>query len=781
MGAAASLTVSHRNALRLLKLVNTMLDFSRIEAGRIKACYQAVDIEAVTTELASNFRSLCEKAGLQLIVDCAPLVPPEAVYLDRDMWEKIVLNLISNAFKFTLQGQIEVQLRVVDGKVVLTVRDTGVGIPMDELPRMFERFHRVEHAQGRTHEGTGIGLALVQELVKLHGGTVEVASVLGEGSLFTVALPLGTAHLDRTLIGKVAQLESTSTTPAAFVEEALRWLPDEPSAKDRDFETGRQTFPDVKTASVADQNGRASILWADDNADMRAYVSRLLGDRFSVTAVADGQAALDAARVHRPDLVLADIMMPKLDGFGLLQALRADAQLRDIPIILLSARAGEEARIEGMYAGADDYLIKPFSARELVARVESHVKMARTRKQALETIRHSENALKHSQIQLSEKVMEFETLFREAPIGFAVSYDTGCQRVRMNDALARLLGSSAKEGATRTRECEALFSFRALKNGHELAAKDLPMQRAAREHREIHNFEFEVAREDGISTFLSCSAVPLIALNGDPVGVIGVFLDVTERTHAGLQGATLLAELERSNADLSRFSYAVSHDLQAPVRSVRALTELLVKRNSASQEDTAHLATLIEQAAEGMERLIDSLLRYAQAGQGELNRQSVSAEAAIDAVRVSLGSLIAKTGARISTTGLPAVDADPVQLQQLFQNLIANGIKYHRQGEVPIIEIHSETVAEGWRFSVKDNGEGILPKHQDLIFEALKRLHGSNTPGSGLGLALCKTIVARHGGRIWVESEGAGHGATFFFTLAAAGQESRTIGHAGSA
>lgn len=148
---------------------------------------------------------------------------------------------------------------------------------------------------------------------------------------------------------------------------------------------------------------------------------------------------------------------------------------------------------------------------------------------------------------------------------------------------------------------------------------------------------------------------------------------------------------------------------------------------------------------------------------------------------VSLGALIAKTGARISVTGLPAVDADPVQLQELFQNLISNAIKYHRQGEVPVIEIRGEAVPDGWRFAVKDNGEGILPEHQVLIFEALKRLHGSDTPGCGLGLALCKTIVARHGGRIWVESEGAGRGATFFFTLAATSQESRTLGQAKTA
>jgi len=180
----ALLEVAHRNGLRLLRLVNTLLDFSRIEAGRVEASYEPTDLAALTAELVSNFRSACEKAGLGLTVDCLPLADP--VYVDRDMWEKIVLNLVSNAFKYTLTGGIGVRLRAAEGAAVLSVTDTGCGIPEHEIPRLFERFHRVEGASGRTHEGTGIGLALVQELVKFHGGTVEVESTYEKGSTFTV-------------------------------------------------------------------------------------------------------------------------------------------------------------------------------------------------------------------------------------------------------------------------------------------------------------------------------------------------------------------------------------------------------------------------------------------------------------------------------------------------------------------------------------------------------------------------------------------------------------------
>jgi signal transduction histidine kinase len=361
------LEIVSRNGLRLLRLVNTLLDFSRIEAGRVQAVYEPTDLPEVTAELASVFRAACEKAGLTLEVTCPAL--SQAVYVDRDMWEKIVLNLLSNAFKFTFEGSIGVALAEMEGCACLTVRDTGAGIPDEEVPRLFERFHRVENARGRTHEGTGIGLALTQELVKLHGGTIRVESRLGSGSAFHVTIPLGCAHLPADRIGGHRTLASTSTDARAFVEEALRWLPEsdtEPATTDP------FAFPETE---------RPRILVADDNADMRAYVARLLSERFAVETAADGAIALAAAKRRRPDLVLTDVMMPQLDGFGLLRELRLDPATAQVPVIMLSARAGEESRVEGMEAGADDYLIKPFSARELLARVGAHLQMARLRKQ----------------------------------------------------------------------------------------------------------------------------------------------------------------------------------------------------------------------------------------------------------------------------------------------------------------------------------------------------------------------------------------------------------------
>jgi len=372
------LQLVHRNSIRLLKLVNTLLEFSRIEAGRIQAIYESTDLSILTADTASAFRSAMEQAGLAYVIDCSPL--SETVYVDRDMWEKIVLNLVSNAFKFTLSGGISVRMRELPEHVELRVEDTGLGIPEEQQSKVFDRFHRLEGVRGRTHEGSGIGLALVQELVKLHSGSIRVESAAGKGSTFIVSIPKGKSHLPAEALGSGQRLlKSTGVSATAYVDEALRWLPETASPAEplQVFASDSVQAPHIRTSS-----GR--ILLADDNADMRDYVRRLLGDYYEVRSVSNGAEALAAVRDHRPDLVLTDVMMPELDGFGLLRELRENESTKTIPVILLSARAGEDARVEGMRAGADDYMVKPFTARELLARVGAHFAMGRLRRESAE-------------------------------------------------------------------------------------------------------------------------------------------------------------------------------------------------------------------------------------------------------------------------------------------------------------------------------------------------------------------------------------------------------------
>ncbi|MGH8910111.1 MAG: ATP-binding protein, partial [Egibacteraceae bacterium] len=360
------LAVIHRNGLRLLKLVNTLLDFSRIEAGRAQASYEPVDLAAFTAELASVFRAAVERAGLRLRVACPPLGEP--VHVDRDMWEKVVLNLLSNALKHTFRGEIEVRLAREGDEAVLRVRDTGTGIAAEELPRLFERFHRIPGARARSAEGTGIGLALVQELVSLHAGTIAVDSQVGVGSTFTVRLPFGSGHLPAERISPAPPGAFVVQGAQPFVQEALRWL--------------LWAGDEAEGPRLRETSGR--VLIVDDNADMREYLEWLLRPRYAVRSVSDGHAALRAARAELPELVLKPTMMPSLDGIGLVKALREDPRTARIPIVLLSARAGQEASVEGLDSGADDYLVKPFSASELLARVGAHLQLGRQRREGEE-------------------------------------------------------------------------------------------------------------------------------------------------------------------------------------------------------------------------------------------------------------------------------------------------------------------------------------------------------------------------------------------------------------
>lgn len=362
-----NIETTHRNAVRLLKLVNTLLDFSRIESGRQQACYTPTDLVALTTSLAANFRAVIEQAGMQLIIKAAPVIQP--VYLDRQMWEKIVFNLLSNAFKFTLSGSITVELAAEEKYAVLKITDTGIGIPESELPHVFERFHRVQNVTGRTFEGTGIGLSLIKELVLLHKGDISVTSELGKGSTFTVQIPLGKEHLPQQQISihDPGEQEGIGTSNM-FVQEAGTLLVHDNKEKE---------------AEPAGHNGLPLVLVVDDNADMRDHLRTVLMPHFKIVTANNGREALQKIRQQQPALILSDIMMPVLDGIGLLQEIKANKATAHIPVMLLTARAGEESKIAGWETGADDYLTKPFSSKELISRVASQIKTMQIRTDAL--------------------------------------------------------------------------------------------------------------------------------------------------------------------------------------------------------------------------------------------------------------------------------------------------------------------------------------------------------------------------------------------------------------
>ncbi|HEX8537705.1 MAG TPA: ATP-binding protein, partial [Cystobacter sp.] len=550
----------HRNGLRLLKLVNTLLDFSRLEAGRVRAVFEPVDLAAYTAELASTFRSAMERAGLTLRVDCPPL--PRPVWVDRDMWEKIVLNLLSNAFKYTLQGEVAVRLRAVGTGAELSVSDTGVGIPPRELPRVFERFHRIEGQQGRSHEGTGIGLALVQELARLHHGAVRVESEEGRGTVFTVQVPLDSPQASRSPQPATGALPPPSKHAAAYVQEALSLLPGAPAP----------SLPEgalAGAAPVGRHTSRERLVLADDNADMRAYVRRLLTDAgYSVEATADGIEALAAVRTFRPALLLSDVMMPRLDGFGLLKALRGNPSTADLPIILLSARAGEEASVEGFEAGADDFLVKPFSARELLARVEGALRLARLRSETNSALRRANESL---EARVEQRTRELDRIWNLSQDHLLIADSQGVW-LSVSPAWQRTLGWREDELVGRTSEW--MSHPEDVHKAHEeriRLATGATTSRYESRFRDVH----------GAWHWFSWTAVP------DRGRIYCVARDVTEdkARQAELEQAQEALRQSQKLEAVGKLTGGIAHDFNNLLTGISGALELLKRRVSRGEYD----------------------------------------------------------------------------------------------------------------------------------------------------------------------------------------------------
>ncbi|OBH90975.1 ATP-binding protein [Mycobacterium sp. E2733] len=389
---AERLGTASRNARRLQRLVDSLLDFSRIEAGRANAELACTDVGALTAHIASSFTELCHRAGLDLVVNCSPVLAD----VDPGMWETIILNLLSNAVKYTLRGSISVEVRAEPAHCVVTMRDTGVGIAAEDLDRLFERFYRADNLRGRSVEGTGIGLSLVRGLVELHSGTVEIDSELDRGTTVTIRLPqsVGTAA-DHSPAGPLDE-----TNP--YVAEARQWL----------------TPVSARDPSTAERS-RQLVLIADDNADMRDHLDRVLSPHWETVCAADGESALAATRNLRPDAVVTDVMMPGVGGFELVAAIRADPELAATPVLMLSARAGAEAVDEGYAGGADDYLPKPFRSQELVDRLKSRLSAVARERDRQRRAAASDLVPLDSALQATDSVAGILDALLESPFGSA--------------------------------------------------------------------------------------------------------------------------------------------------------------------------------------------------------------------------------------------------------------------------------------------------------------------------------------------------------------------------
>jgi PAS domain S-box-containing protein len=746
--------VAYRNGVRLLKLVNTLLDFSRIEAGRTQAYFEPIELAAFTAELASNFRSAIERAGLRLSVNCKPF--PKPVYLDRDMWEKVILNLLSNAFKFTFDGAITVETRCSDDgeRAEITVRDTGTGIPAAELARLFDRFHRVEGARGRSIEGSGIGLALVRELVNVHGGTISVESEMGRGSAFTVALRFDHRHLSADRLGK-ARADSGENRAQAYVDEALSWL------GDASREMGASSAAEVDPIAPVAGAGNQTVLIADDNIDMRTYLQKLLQSAgFQVEAVGDGEQALTAARERKPDLVLSDVMMPKIDGFGLLAALRKDSELRDVPVLLLSARAGEEAKVEGFAAGANDYLVKPFSARELVARVRANLDLAALRRESEEALRRLNESLEQ---QVADRTADLRRKEARLRTIFGTSYTyqgyMSTDGTLLDANATSLAGIEAKLQEVIGKPYWQTPWFANTPGMSDIVRDAIPRVAAG----EVVRQEIHVNLPQGGWRWFDFQMRPVRDSQNNVVAIVPEAVEVSERRRA----EEALRQAQKMEG-IGQLTGGVAHDFNNLLTIIVGSLETVRRQIQHSGFDATNIEHLVDSAMRGAQRaasLTQRLLAF--------SRQQPLDPKPIDVSRLVAGmsDLLHRTiGEQISietvmSAGLWRTNIDANQLEMAIINLAVNARDAMPNGGKLTIETSNMSLDEGHTINqaevipgqyvmlaVTDNGVGM---NRETVAKAFEPFFTTKDIGHGTGLGLSQVygFVKQSGGHVKIYSE----------------------------
>ena len=630
----------------------------------------------------------------------------------------------------------------------------------------------MEGARGRSFEGSGIGLALVRELVKLHNGDIAVESEEGRGTTFHVTMPLGMAHLPPERVKTASEETATASRSQTFVEEALRWLPGDAGDALLDAVAARDLPQGGAARRIHAERRR--VLLADDNADLRDYISRLLGNHgYEVETVADGEAALAALRARRPDILLTDVMMPRLDGFGLLMAVREDASLRDLPIVMLSARAGDDAKVEGLDAGADDYLTKPFSARELLARVAAVIAMARLRREAAEAVSASEAKAREQaeRVQLALDagaiigtwVWNVQTNHFAGDERFARSFGLDPARCRAGLTLDDVLASVHEED----RETVEAEIGEALQRGGP------------------YRSEYRVRQHDGVFRWIEANGRVDHDEDGAPLRFPGVLIDIEHRR-------AIEAALRELNQQLeSRVQLAIEQREQAEeaLRQSQKM-EAVGQLTGGIAHDFNNLLTAISGSLQMLEtRLaqgrLDTVPRYIDAAQGATKRAATltqrllafSRRQTLDPKPTNLNRLISDmeelvrrtTGPNIEVqvvgaTGLWSVLIDQNQLESALLNLCINARDAMPDGGRLTIETANRSLDANAgterdlppglyvSLSVTDTGIGMSKETIGRIFEPFFTTKPLGQ-GTGLGLSMIYGFVRQSNGQIRVHSE----------------------------
>lgn len=847
-----------RNARQLYRHVTDLLDAAKLESGRMSLSWAPVDLTRLTRTIASHFESVADEHRVSYRVDAPEVLQAE---VDGEKLQRVLLNLLSNAFKFTPDGgAITVRLSSREGCALFEVEDNGPGVPADMRTAVFERFRQVDGDARRRYGGTGLGLAIVKDLVELHGGTVTLDDAPGGGARFSVKLPL--------------------IAPAGYVQGNEAQL-------DRVIDQQAVEELGVRNNATDDlsANDAPLVLVVEDNADMNEFIATLLRPRYRVITARNGREGLDKAIASLPDLILSDIMMPVMSGDEMVIALRLQPGMENTPIIMLTAKADDELRLQLLKLGVQAYISKPFSTEELLARVDGFIR----------------DKLRAANL-LNESETRFKATFDQAAVGIALVSPDG-RWLKINHKLCEILDHSEEELLKLTfqditypddlttdlafvgkilsgeikhyamekryirkdrsliwvnltvalvlkpdgtpdyfisvieniqerKEAEAALkeSTEALRVAQHLAgvgnwAWDINSQQhiwseeiyqiygrdqslPPAVYPEVQQYftdeswghlsaavekglaegvpyqcDAEVVRPDGVHRWVTARGEAVRDSGGHVIEMHGTVQDITERKqiedeirtlNASLEQRVLerTAELTTANRELDAFSYAVSHDLRAPLRAMSGFSQALNEDYGEQlQGDAKVYLQQIDLASHKMSDLIDGLLTLSRSTRGELTMAVIDISSLSEQILAEL--VQTEPGRQVETQvegGLEVI-GDARMITVVMQNLLSNAWKYSSRTLAPSIRVYAEEQNGVRRYCVADNGAGFDMEHASRLFQPFQRLHRQEEfPGIGIGLATVQRIVHRHGGTIEAKSE-PGKGATFCYSLSGTKQE----------
>jgi PAS domain S-box-containing protein len=730
-----------RNARMLLKHVNDLLDMSKLEAGKLKIERRDTDVAALVRFLASHFAVLSAERQIEFEVEaaenCVTAVDPEKL-------QRVLMNLLANAFKFAPDGgRIRCTLAPTENELTVTVEDSGPGVEPELRKAVFERFRQAAGGSNRKTGGTGLGLAIAREFVEMHKGRIEVTDSELGGARFQVTLPFY----------RVTS-ESSQTAPAFGPNQAsLDGLIEELRP------AGTRTSP-TEIAPPGAQTVKPRVLVVEDNPDMNNFVTQCLAGDYEVIAAFDGREGIEKARRFRPVLIISDIMMPNASGDEMIAELRRIPELESTPLLLLSAKADEELMVKLLDDGAQDFIVKPFSEKELVVRVRNLVLAEQAREATALALAREHEA--REEIELQKRLLH--SLFMQAPTLIAVLRGPAHVIELANPPICQAWGIAEPEALNRPL-FEVIPEFQnqifpsLLERVYHTGVPHVGRETPARFDRGEGVFE---------TLYFNFVYSPFRNVDGEIEGIFVIASDVTAQVLAREQVNGLRYAAESANRAKDEFLAMLGHELRNPLSPILTALQLM-KLEGAEGSDRAR--TVIERQVNHLIRLVDDLLDVSRIARGKIELKKETVEMAeIVAKAIEMASPLLEQHHHTLTVDVPreglAVDGDPTRLAQVVSNLLTNAAKY--TPPAGRIDVHARFENGHVVLGVRDSGIGIsaemLPRVFDFFVQEPQAIDRSQG-GLGLGLTIVRNLVELHGGAVSVESAGTGRGSEFMIRL----------------